>query len=1006
MQELSGWLTSAALALTSFGLGCLPLPLWIVRTLTGEDLREVGTGNISVAATFKQMGPAIGVAVVGAEIVRGVAPVFVALWLLPDWPATHLGVLIPLVVGRYVIAKGGGVTNVSWGVLVYSPAAVLLSALTGLATLGVAKALIHSLQVSPTDGTVRNSGIYTESNNRWSALRSSAQKSSARRWSARIGCASGALWVAVLEKTLAERWVALGLVGLLVWIDLQQRDDAMALVSLDRPLDPKQYGAKAARLAQLKRHGIQVPQGWGLPVSSEIDPNVIKQVNPSDAHPLMVRSSAIGEDGDSSSAAGQYRTVGPVRSGSELMAAVEVCRDSYGDGSAVAYRKGRGLTDAGMSILLQHYVEGQVSGVAFSRHPIHGLDRIVIEALPGGAEAVVGGTQTPLHWELSRIQQDWSEANLRDLLSMGDRHVASVLLPANVLRQLAELVLQIETLFDGIPQDLEWIWDGEQIWIVQSRPISTLQPVWTRTIAAEVIPGAIHPLTWSVNQPLTCGVWGTIFSAVLGQRATDLDFSQTATLLGSHAYFNATLLGEIFSRMGLPEQGLEFLLRGQKMGRPPLASTLRNLSGLLRLKQKEGRLPEEFYRDFDELFKPAIARLESTSLDSLSPVQLLDRVDFIRETLIPATYYNILGPIGLAIRKSLFKVSESWLDDTTAPELAALRDLAQIAAQYRSSTLSNQLGTAEVGTGNSDSYLASRNEDIETMMSEHPQLKSQFNDWLDRYGYLSEAGTDIAVPTWSELPDTIFSLFQTFAQQPENAPQQASRPKNALQQWRSNQCRERASVQASIDEVYGKLLAHLRWTFVELERRGITESVLHQEGDIFFLRLGEIKEWVGGMLAPERLQPMVLERRQQLHRDRERQIPTVVYGNRLPPAETRSSDPLSFVNSSLGTEGLMSGIPASGGCVEGTVKVCRQLKFDTFEPGTIVVVPYTDAGWAPLLVNAVAIISEVGGQLSHGAIVAREYNIPAVMNVEQAMVRLKDGQRVRVNGDRGTVELC
>ncbi|MEL7084278.1 MAG: glycerol-3-phosphate acyltransferase [Cyanobacteria bacterium J06597_1] len=980
MQELGRWLVLAGLVLVSFGLGCLPLPLWIVRVLSGQDLRRVGTGNVSVAATFKQMGPAIGVAVVCAEIARGIVPVVIARWLFADWPATHVGVLIPLVVGRYAIANGGGVTNVSWGALVYSPAVVVSSALTGLTVLLVGKALALPLRVL--------------------AGKVTAKPVSIRRWAARIGCASGAIWVTVLEKTLAERWVALGLVGLLVWIDLQQRDDAMALVSLDRPFDPKQYGAKAARLARLKRHGIQVPQGWGISIdrvldNCALDPDAIAQVAPSPAQPLMVRSSAIGEDGDKSSSAGQYRTVGPVRSAAELKAAIEVCRNSYGDNSAVAYRQERGLADAGMSILLQRYVDGRVSGVAFSRHPLHGADQIAIEALPGGAEAVVGGTETPLHWELPRTIQDWSEHDLKAAGPASDRDAAA-LLPANVLRELASTVLSIEALFDGVPQDVEWIWDGECIWIVQSRPISTLQPVWTRTIAAEVIPGAIHPLTWSINQPLTCGVWGTIFSAVLGNRADDLEFSQTATLLGSHAYFNATLLGEIFRRMGLPEQGLEFLLRGQKMGRPPLASTLRNLTGLLRLKRREGHLVQEFHQEFEERFQPAIARLESTALGTLSPAQLLEHIDSIRETLVPATYYNILGPIGLAIRKSLFKVSEDWLTDSTAPELAALRELAQIAARYRSSLPATEDGDSR----------SSNDRTIEALLSEHPLLASQLNAWLEHYGYLSEAGTDIAVPTWSEQPDTILALFQTFTQRPESAPRRSSLPKNPLQKWRARQCQERASVQASIDEVYAKLLAHLRWTFVELECRAIAESALQQTGDIFFLQLTEVEAWVNGTLEPDGIAPLIARRRQQLDSDRERHIPTVVYGNRLPPANTSATDTTSSNNISSYMNGFMSGIPASGGCIEGTVKICRQLNFDTFEPDTIVVVPYTDAGWAPLLVNAVAIVSEVGGQLSHGAIVAREYNIPAVMNVEQAMVRLRDGQRVRVDGDRGIVELC
>ena len=792
-----------------------------------------------------------------------------------------------------------------------------------------------------------------------------------------MGCASGALWLAVLEKTPAEIWAALGLVGLLVWIDLRQKDDVMALVSLDRQLNPAQYGAKAARLAQLRRLGLNVPKGWGVLKEQKIDISIAQQVQPSTNHPLLVRSSAIEEDSEQSSAAGQYRTVGPVTSAAELLAAIEVCRASYGDGGAIAYRQSRGLGETGMSVLIQRYVTGKVAGVAFSRHPLNGADCIVVEALPGGAEAVVGGTQTPEHLELPREERDEQS-----------EQVKGTLLPAEVLKELVQSVLNIEDCFEGVPQDVEWIWDGDRLWIVQSRPISTLQPIWTRTIAAEVIPGVIHPLTWSINQPLTCGVWGKLFSLVLGQGAEDLDFSQTATLLGSHAYFNATLLGTIFRRMGLPEQGLEFLLRGQKMGKPPLQSTLRNIPGLLRLLGKEGQLPQDFHRDRVDCFEPAIAQLESVALESLNPTELLARIDRICNWLVPATYYNIVGPIGLAIRRSLFKVPDRWLSDIPTPELASLRELTQLAAQLRK--LVPETNSLDPSSSELKTLL------LETLVRDRG-ISTQFECWLDRFGYLSEVGTDIAVPTWKESPDKLRSLLCSLAMQSVDQPN-LQHPTQLLQKWRLRQCRERAVLQANVDEIYAKLLAHLRWTFVELERRGIAAGEFERQGDIFLLDLADVQDWVAGSLDSIRLRTLVDRRKSQLERDRSREIPLVVYGDRLPPPVHREVDKRGMAE--------MYGIPASGGCVEGVVKVCRTFEFAGIEPGSIVVVPYTDAGWAPLLVNAAAIVAEVGGQLSHGAIVAREYKIPAVMNVQQAMARLRDGQRVRVDGDRGIVEIC
>ncbi|MGK7922679.1 MAG: PEP-utilizing enzyme, partial [Trichodesmium sp.] len=147
------------------------------------------------------------------------------------------------------------------------------------------------------------------------------------------------------------------------------------------------------------------------------------------------------------------------------------------------------------------------------------------------------------------------------------------------------------------------------------------------------------------------------------------------------------------------------------------------------------------------------------------------------------------------------------------------------------------------------------------------------------------------------------------------------------------------------------------------------------------------------------LRQLIRQRKEKLQKDSDRQVPSVVYGNVLPEQSQETISTEENVS-------ILQGIPGSVGCVEGYVKVCRSSEVNLAESeNLIIVVPYTDAGWAALLLNAKAIITEVGGQLSHGAIIAREYGIPAVMNISGAMTRLQDGQKVRVDGYRGTVEL-
>ncbi|MEG4508324.1 glycerol-3-phosphate acyltransferase [Microcoleus sp. F6_B4] len=972
--------TIALLLAASFSLGALPLTGWAVRVFTRRDLRALGTGNVGVSAAFVHGGKLAGIAAVLAEIARGIVPVLAGRFWFPDAPAIAIALLIPLVAGRYAIARGGGVTNAVWGLLVFSPPVAVSSGTWGLLVWGLAQ--------------------------RWWG-----EGDRARLFASRCGCLCTPIWVWVWRQSMPEFLAAAGLAVLLAAINFSQGDDmalskSEQLFSLDDSLDAAICGDKSAKLSQLKRAGFNVPAGWILSQEAGIGhrasgighlekgeelsiPNsLIENLKSKIQNGMIVRSSAAGEDGDTSSAAGQYQTIGPVFTEAELLDGINRCRQSYWTSEAVAYRRQRQLPDTQMAVLIQPYIDSQIAGVMFSRNPLDGGSQVIIEALPGGAEAVVGGQCTPVHLEIDFSKPELLEKQLTELQS-------NSIIPQSIIAELVKQAQAIEAFFHGIPQDIEWSWDGEKVWILQSRPITNLQPFWTRTIAAEVIPGAIRPLTWSINRPLTCGVWGEIFKVVLADRALGLNFNETATLLGSHAYFNATLLGEIFRMMGLPEQGLEFLLRGQKMGKPPLGKILPSLPGLWRLVQRERALNAEFKGDRTSIFLPALQSLQNYQLpmpDARCPMpdhqyltELLEKAEQIQEWLKPITYYNILGPIGLAIRKAIFRVDDDWLANDSAPEIASVRALQQLAHKLRQTAVSQPDETVSVA------HLAQ-------IFAETPALQADFEKWLDTYGYLSEVGTDIAVPTWREQPEIYQKLLITMAQKAEtNLVEKRKLGLTFGQKWRLDKCHARAIVKNEISEIYARFLAHLRWTFLEIEACGLVMQVFQESGDIFYLEFGEIQQWIRSG-ASVSFQDTISQRRQQLKADRDRPIPPVVYGNLLPNSQKRSID------SATSETNIIQGIPASIGRVEGFVKICRTASTDLGE-NAIAVVPYTDAGWAPLLLGATAIIAEVGGQLSHGAIIAREYKIPAVMNISEATTRLRDGQKVRVDGYLGTVEL-
>ncbi|TAF02494.1 MAG: pyruvate phosphate dikinase PEP/pyruvate-binding protein [Nostocales cyanobacterium] len=935
-------------------LGAMPLIAWITYALKRQRLGQIGTGNISVSAAFYHGGKLVGILAVLSEALKGIAAVSIARIFFPEGSFWELIALIALVTGRYTLGRGAGTTNVVWGFLMHDP--LIATFVSLVAAIGFI--VLRSKQ------TIKFGVLILFP-----------------------------VLVAILHSNDFPRIVAaFGLAGLLGWIYTQIPDDLnlpaenaemrtqpimeylsgseQTIITLDDELEPEVFGAKAATLSQVKRWGYPVPKGWVL--APYDDPALlIDFLQPSSLSPLVVRSSAIGEDSEQASAAGQYETILNVTSKQELETAIAQVQASYNCPGAVQYRQDLGAKDAAMSVLIQAQVQSVFSGVAFSRDPISQQgDAVIIEAVSGSPSQVVSGKVTPEQYRVFVV----GEEKLSTIQFEGEGKI-----PQPLIKQVAYLARRLEYRYHGVPQDVEWSYDGQTLWVLQTRPITTLLPIWTRKIAAEVIPGVIHPLTWSINLPLTCGMWGELFTIVLGERSRDLDFTKMATLHYSRAYFNASFLGEVFLEMGLPPESLDFLTRGAKMSKPPLASTWENLPGLTKLLQREISLEQEFKRDYRIRFIPGLTKLANELVEELSALELLTRVDLILDLLNQGTYYSILSPLSAAIRQAVSGVKEEQIDYSITPEVSSLRSLQLLATDAK------------------EILPEPDPERIFAQLAETPEgerILDDFAELMEDYGYLSEVGTDISVPRWKEQPHLVQQLFIQLIQgnEPKNTDESKKRQQGFVQ--------SRVDLKGRVTEVYSRLLAELRWTFLALEKIWLKTGLLQQTGDIFFLRLGEVRR-LAADADPElrnKVSELLKNRRSQFLEDGQiTQIPPLVYGNNPPHPITAPIDT---------SDHILLGIPASQGQVSGQVKVVRNLQeAGEINKQTILVVPYTDSGWATILVRAGGVIAEAGGKLSHGAIVAREYGIPAVMDVRGATYLLQDGQQVRIDGSKGIVEM-
>ncbi|MDJ0661344.1 MAG: glycerol-3-phosphate acyltransferase [Crocosphaera sp.] len=947
-------------------LGSFPFIDWLIYGFKGQKLSQLGTGNVSVSAAFYHGGTFLGVLAVLSEAGKGIIAVLLARHFFPYQPFWELMALMALIMGRYWRGKGAGTTNLFWGMMVHDWAATFLTALIGLSSFTIFRDRITGRLVA----------------------------------------------LLLLAFILTVRHphdvpyiiLAWSLSGLMAWIFYKIPDDLSlpetgvksssrtmfnffrgetSLLSLNDKLDADKVGQKAANLAYLRRLGYAVPNGWIL-FPGDDPQTLLNYIDPSIEHPFVVRSSAKGEDTETASAAGQYLTILNVTNQGTLKTAILDCLSAYNHPHAVRYRRDKGQTDEGMALLIQKQIPGTFSGVAFSRDPVNPVNNcVIIEALPGSANQIVSGKTTPEHYQVEVYNDLENDViNIKNAEGIKSRNV-----PDFVVEKVAILARDIETLYHGIPQDMEWSYDGETLWILQTRTITNLQPIWTRKIAAEVIPGVIHPLTWSVNQPLTCGVWGDIFTLVLKEKAIDLDFSQTATLHYQQAYFNATLLGQIFRRMGLPPESLDFLTRGTKMTKPSLISTLSNLPGLLRLLKKEWTLEKDFWQDYRQQFKPQLDRLHYQDIRQLSPQELLQNIETILSILKMATYYSILAPLSLAIRQALFKVSPETLNNKNTPEIAALQAL---------ETLANEIvlliNVDEIKSADDLFSALEKNKDGNKIIQ-------NFDLIIEKYGYLSDVATDISVPCWGDNPYTVKTLLNQLI---KNQSKRKNTVRDNHNNWVSQNVQKRLNLKGKVTETYSQFLAQLRWHFLEIANHLIEKDIIQEHHDIFELTYSEIVELVLDKDQQDysKLQTEIKKRQQEFNINKNlTHIPYIVYGNRTTLPKNES-------NLSSNSQRKFQGIGASFGQVEGYIKVCYNFQdIGEIKPNTILVIPYADSGWGPLLANANGIIAEVGGALSHGAIIAREYGIPAVMNIDHATKRFKDGQRVKIDGQQGMIEL-
>ncbi|RLB42604.1 MAG: hypothetical protein DRH30_04525 [Deltaproteobacteria bacterium] len=764
---------------------------------------------------------------------------------------------------------------------------------------------------------------------------------------------------------------------------------------------------------------------------------------------FAVRSSAMHEDQEGASAAGMHSTLLNLMREDEVLDAIKVCWSSLFRPRVLSYLRALGEDiPVSVGVVIQAMVPTEVSGVLFTANPLTGdAGEVVINAAYGLGSAVVDGRVTP-----DTYRVDKATGQLRDQI-IGDKAQQTVLersggvrevavaraqrerpaLSEQQLLQLTDLATRIESHF-GDPRDVEWGIAEHQIYVLQARPVvvpstgsrrgsrrdrpwDRRKIVWSNANVGEALPGVVTPLTWSVLSQFSDLGFRRAFGAM------GCTVPRDAELVGDfrgRIYINLTEFSSVMSQVPwIHPSTLVRLGGGQYASELDEVVAERSSTGFfLRLPQTVSRYVRENFRlqarvdDFQSYFSDERMRINGIDPRLLEPSgldRMLGDVEHLLDetgSIMLTAYANLLTAVLVLIGvlrtfardqgSGFYRELLSGLQDVASArpgfvlrhvaELA--RDEPEVAERIRTAELS-ELTVAGLPAG---------------------PTRDALRRFVEDYGYRGIREAEIAAPRWSEDPTVMFAAIRSHLSSPTDLDHRVRDLRRTREEAEE---RFKKSVPFPLRPSVTKLLHVVRrFTRMREDLRGHVVEVLGMFRRValeasrriearepeagpdaaFFLTLAEVRR----VFHDENERVAIRVQRRRLEYERNQALPE-------PPSTFVGFPPDDAGVAS--TSKRLRGLAASGGVAEGRVRILRDpSQAADFKRGEVLVVAAADTGWAPLFLAASGVVTELGGPLSHAAIILREYGVPAVVNVTNATRSLRDGDLIRLDGDVGTVE--
>jgi phosphoenolpyruvate synthase/pyruvate phosphate dikinase len=751
---------------------------------------------------------------------------------------------------------------------------------------------------------------------------------------------------------------------------------------------------------------------------------------------FAVRSSATAEDLPTASFAGLYDTYLNVSGASEILQHIGRCWGSLFTERAIVYRLRNGIDPRAvqMAVVIQQMVTPDASGVVFTADPVTS-DRMVtfVEATFGLGEGLVSGRITPDAFQVRESQVISKAVSSKRLAVVSSAAGGTVEVPIDVehqnvaalddtqVLQLAQIGQQIAAHF-GRPQDIEWCLVAGDFHIVQSRPITTLFPIPVTDDGAnhvfvsvghgQMMTDAMKPLGISMWQltalPRMYAAGGRLFVDVTQRLASPASRANLLDVMGKSDPLMRDALETVLDR--------EDFIPAFPDEEPAVAPA--------------GSVPDPIQADpavVTELMANAQASIGALQRDIASRSGpglvefILSDIQELKRILFDPNSYRVF----MSAMEATWWINErleTWLGEKNA---------ADVLTQSVANNVTSEMGLALLGVADVIrphpeviTFLehVENDEGLLEEMAKRPggrEASRALQAFLDKYGMRCVGEIDITRPRWAECPTSLVPMIlgniknfesgagkQMFEQGLEKAAKKEERLLEQLQTLPDG-AQKAAEVKRMIDLVrtfigyreypkYGMVSRYFiyKQALLDEARRLVAGQVLRSPDDIYYLTFAEFGEVVRTHQADNQL---IGRRRAEYASYQSLSAPRVLTsdGESIAGAYRRDGVP----------PGALVGLAVSAGVVEGRARVISDVAEADLEAGDILVTAYTDPSWTPTFVAIAGLVTEVGGLMTHGAVIAREYGLPAVVGVQNVQRLIRNGQRIRVDGGNGFVEI-